>query len=226
MAENSVLDKVKKFLIDNLSVEEKIQLKNHAKEIEAEVKLEEVKAEEAPTADPSVTEVPLKDGSVLKVHGELASGTKVTIVTAEGELPATEGDLEATDGTIIKVKKEGEDAVIDTVTVVDEAALKAKEAELAEQNKVEEQVKERVTKIVEKFEAQLSAQTEEIKKYKSTVEELELKFSKQAVSLKKASDFISELTNIPTEEPIKAETNEIPRMYKGLEFLMNRQVKK
>lgn len=228
MEKPTFLNKLTTFITENFSVEEKIQLKAHAKDIE--VQLTEV-ASATPAVDPALAapavpasglEIPLADGTTLKVAGDkLDAGVEVTVVTPDGEIPAPEGELKAADGTVIKITKQGEKSIVAEVVaaVEDDAALKAKEAELA----AEDKVKERVTKIVEKFEAHMAAQTAEIAKQKETIDNLALKLSKQAVATQKAFEFVTALSNIPTEEPIKKEVV-ISKKEKALGFLLNRTV--
>lgn len=53
----------------------------------------------------AMTEMKQKDGTVLKIEGEMKEGAKVMQVdAANGEVPATDGDHELEDGTIISVK--------------------------------------------------------------------------------------------------------------------------
>jgi len=230
MEKPTFLNKLTTFITENFSVEEKIQLKAHAKEIE--VQLNEVTpatpavttpALEAPAVPTSGSEIPLADGTTLKVAGELVTGVEATVVTPDGEIPAPEGELKAMDGKVIKITKQGEKSIVAEIieAVEDDAALKAKEAELA----AEASAKERVTttKIIEKFEAQLAAQTAEMAKQKETIDNLALKLSKQAVATQKAFEFVTALSNIPTEEPIKKEVI-ISKKEKALSFLLDRKV--
>lgn len=60
---------------------------------------------EAEAGEPAVKEYRLKDGTIVKVSGELIAGSKVMVVdAAQGEIPAPDGDHELEDGTIISTK--------------------------------------------------------------------------------------------------------------------------
>lgn len=69
---------------------------------EALEKLNRFLTNQADTA--TLTSGKLSDGTEIKYPGELAVGTSVIVVTAEGELPAPDGEHTLEDGTIIKTE--------------------------------------------------------------------------------------------------------------------------
>ena len=54
--------------------------------------------------EPTLNTATLADGTQIKYPGELAVDTAITVVTAEGEVPAPDGDHTLEDGTIVKTK--------------------------------------------------------------------------------------------------------------------------
>ena len=55
----------------------------------------------------------LKDGTCLRSEGELTTGSKVTLITADGAaMEATDGEYELKDGTVVTIKS----GVIDSIT--------------------------------------------------------------------------------------------------------------
>ena len=128
-------------------------MKVKAKELFTTIKTE--KFEDAPAA-PSFVEVPLQDGTILKVGGELVAGTEVILITPEGEIPAPEGDLILADGSTIVVKKDGEKSVIAEVKPAEEMKKDTKDAPVN---------MEAIEKAIsDKFEAKFSALEKENKR--------------------------------------------------------------
>jgi hypothetical protein len=54
--------------------------------------------------EPVLNTATLADGTIIKYPGELATETAITVVTAEGEIPAPDGDHTLEDGTIVRTK--------------------------------------------------------------------------------------------------------------------------
>lgn len=141
-------------------------------------------------------EVTLKDGTVLKYTGEtLGEGSEVVLVTPEGEVPAPEGDLVHSDGSIITVSIQDGKSIVSAIKPMEQ------EAEMEAANA--KQVSERVTKIVEKFEAQFKAVTEENKKLKTDLEVTKLKLAKIAGSVIKNTEMLIEFGQLETAEAIE-----------------------
>lgn len=171
------------------SLDEKI--KATAKELFAEIKM----ADE-PTDAPATTftEVPMADGTVLKVGGELVAGSELILVTPEGEIPAPEGDLTLADGSIIVAKKEGEKTVI--------AEVKPAEDMKAEQTQAPVNMEAIEKAIGDKFASKFSSLESEIVKLKAENDALKLKVSKGAAQLVKTVEVLEAFASVPTATPI------------------------
>lgn len=171
------------------SLDEKV--KQTLKSLAAEVKDEKFSdMEEGAGQAPSYTEVPLVDGTVVKVTA-LEVGGEVIVVTPEGEIPAPEGEHQLADGTVIVTVKEGEKSVI-------------KEIKPAEEMKKETPTQEaQFAAIKEEFAAFKNEVLEENKKLKSEVEGLKLKLSKSNAMIKNTVEVIEAMAAVPTAEPIK-----------------------
>ena len=146
--------------------------KAKAKEVLAEIKI--YMAEEVQAAA-TMVEGALADGTVIKfvpdANGALGIGSDVVIVSQDGEIPAPDGDLTLADGTVVTIST-GKAVEVKAATAPAEADMNDAKA-LAD-------VKERVTKIVEKFEAQFKSQEDVIKKQNIQIENLKLKLGKLA----------------------------------------------
>lgn len=186
MSENSksAIQKFTEFINKYLPEKEKADLKTLAAEF-----AEEKPAEEAA---PSYNEIPLQDGSVLKVAGEMGPGAECLLVTPEGEVPAPEGEHTAADGSIIVVKKEGEKSVIAEVKPAAEMADQKMQAAIDELKKHIDGV------IASKF----STVDSENKKLKSELESTKLKLAKVTSQLGQTVGIVNAFANIPTDEPI------------------------
>ena len=171
------------------SLDEKV--KQTLKSLAAEVKDEKFSdMEEGAGQAPSYTEVPLVDGTVVKVTA-LEVGGEVIVVTPEGEIPAPEGEHQLADGTVIVTVKEGEKSVI-------------KEIKPAEEMKKETPTQDaQFAAIKEEFAAFKNEVLEENKKLKSEVEGLKLKVSKSNAMIKNTVEVIEAMAAVPTAEPIK-----------------------
>lgn len=169
-------------------------MKKMIKDLAAEVKTENF-ADVAPPADatgqaPSYTEVPLADGTVIKVSA-LEVGGEVLVVTPDGEMPAPEGELQLADGSVLVVAKEGEKSVIKEMKPAGQDMSKAEPT-----NQAFEAIKE-------EFAAFKNEVLEENKKLKAEVESLKLKLSKNSAIVKNTVEVIEAMAAIPTAEPIK-----------------------
>ena len=170
-------------------------VKKVIKDLAAEVKTENF-ADVAPPTDatgqaPSYTEVPLADGTVIKVSA-LEVGGEVLVVTPDGEMPAPEGELQLADGSVLEVVKEGEKSVIKEMKPAGQDM--SKNAPLQEA---------KFAALEEKFAAFEATVLEENKKLKAEVESLKLKLSKNSAIVKNTVEVIEAMAAIPTAEPIK-----------------------
>ena len=130
----------------------KLQLK---KEIEASIKLQE-------EIQLMAKEYALADGTKLKVNGELAAGTKVDVMQADGTMIPTPmtGDVEVMneDGSITVVK------VVEGVI----AEVKPKEVEMSEEDKAKKAMEDEAKKKAETaMQTQMSKQLSEIESLKN-----------------------------------------------------------
>lgn len=106
----SLKDEINKLIPDSL----KKQIKEVSQKFNQAPILTPPPANEPPV---QLQEATLTDGTVIKYNTPtLAVGSEVTIVSAEGEMPAPEGELTLQDGTIIKVVNQGGKAVVESVT--------------------------------------------------------------------------------------------------------------
>jgi len=140
----------------------------------------------------------LVDGTEVSVEGDFEVGKPLSVVTAEGAIPAPEGVHQTTDNLLVTVDEAG------VITQIEEVAPEAQEeveeeVEMSEEDKEkmeeEEEVKvemedEMIVKIVEG----LAPYFEEIKELKEKVVEMEGKFQKfskepAAKPIKKAEAF-------------------------------------
>lgn len=161
-----------------------------------------LRTEFAEVPPPSTSkEAKLQDGTVIKYTGDaLAVDSIVTIVTADGEVPAPEGELILEDGTNITVVKKGADSVVSEIETAG-----AEVTEPADMSSVEgKKVSERVTKIVEKFEAQFKAVDEEKKALKLELEALKLKVGKQGAQIITTTDMLIAFGEVETDAAIEA----------------------
>lgn len=165
-----------------------------------------------PTTEPvKLGETTLQDGTVVKYTGDkLDVGSELILVTPEGEVPAPEGDLVLADGSTVTVAIQDGKSVVATFTPAEaEAEMEAKDIK---------DVKERVTKIVEKFEAQDA----EIKGLKNTIEALKLKVSKQAALLTQNTDMLIAFSEVETDEAIETPSTVGTKKTKGIDSFLSK----
>lgn len=175
-------------------------LKAKAKEVSD--KLKEYKEYEAKFADapPTANEGALKDGTPFKYTGDkLDKGSIVTVVSEQGEVPMPAGEYVLPDDSVMIVAQEGENSVV--------AEIKAPEAEAMNNDATLTDVKERVTKIVEKFSEYESA-FNEVKSLKDTIakqniqiENLKLKVAKQGALVIGLTEFNEAFGAVETDKP-------------------------
>jgi hypothetical protein len=185
------IDKVVSFF-NSLSEDKKVA----AKELFAAVKDE--KFEDAAPAGqaPSYTEVPLEDGTILKVSA-LEVGGEVILVSPEGEVPAPEGEHKLADGSVLVVKKEGEKAVI--------AEIKP----AAEMKKDTPSTEATFAAIEEKFAALKAEALENNKALKAELEAVKLKLSKANSLIKQTVEVVEAFSSVPTAQPIAKPTQTV-----------------
>lgn len=152
---------------------------------------------EVPATPVKMGEMKLQDGTMIKYTGDtLAEGSEIIVVTPTGETPAPEGDLTLEDGSILTV------SIQDGKSIA--TALKPSEqTEEAMNSEIEKKVSERITKIVEKFEAQFKAQEALTKEQGIQIENLKLKLGKVGAQVVYNTETIHAFGEIPMEDPIE-----------------------
>lgn len=188
-------------------------LKAKAKEVSE--KLKEYKEYEAKFADapPTANEGALKDGTPFKYTGDkLDKGSIVTVVSEQGEVPMPAGEYVLPDDSVMVVTQEGENSVV--------AEVKAPEAEAMNNDATIADVKERVTKIVEKFSEYESAFNEvkslkdTVEKQKIQIENLKLKVAKQGALVVGLTEFNEAFGSVETDKPAETPVTKKQRVDK------------
>jgi len=185
------IDKVVSFF-NSLSEDKKVA----AKELFAAVKDEKFEDPAPAGQAPSYTEVPLEDGTILKVSA-LEVGGEVILVSPEGEVPAPEGEHKLADGSVLVVKKEGEKAVI--------AEIKP----AAEMKKDTPSTEATFAAIEEKFAALKAEALENNKALKAELEAVKLKLSKANSLIKQTVEVVEAFSSVPTAQPIAKPTQTV-----------------
>ncbi|MFN7912952.1 MAG: hypothetical protein ACK5QC_14115 [Bacteroidota bacterium] len=163
----------------------KLQLK---KEIEASIKLQE-------EIQLMAKEYALADGTKLKVNGELAAGTKVDVMQADGTMIPTPmtGDVEVMneDGSITVVK------VVEGVI----AEVKPKEVEMSEEDKAKKAMEDEAKKKAETaMQTQMSKQLSEIESLKNENKSLKDTVKKNTESINLLLSVFKTLEETPMQE--------------------------
>jgi hypothetical protein len=171
-------------IFNSLSEDVKKTLKDLASAVKVEM------AEDPAAPAKQMAEVPLADGSVIKVT-DLNVGGEVMVVTPEGEIPAPEGEHTLADGSVIVVAKEGEKSVIT-------------EVKPAEAMKKEEPAKDVAMEAVKNLKSEYEAKIKDIEaKFNSEIEKIKLSVSQTKANLVKTVEVVEAMAAIPTDEPAK-----------------------
>ena len=186
----------------------KLQLK---KEIEASIKLQE-------EIQLMAKEYTLADGTKLKVNGELAAGTKVDVMQADGTMIPTPmtGEVEVMneDGSMTVVK------VVEGVI----AEVEPKEMEMSEEEKAKKAMEDEAKKKDETaMQTQMSKQLSEIESLKNENKSLKDAVNKNTKSINLLLSVFNALEETPVED-IKASKKEksYEEMTKYEQVLFNR----
>lgn len=176
------------------------EMKSKAKELSDSFK--EYKTQFAADSNvPTSTDGALKDGTPFKYTGEkLDKGSIITVVTDGGEVPMPDGEYVLPDDSVMVVVNDGTNAVVSEIKAATGAEMNDDAKNLAD-------VKERVTKIVEKFEAQFKAQEETIKKQNIQIENLKLKQGRLAKDLADTFSVVEAFGAIETDDAIEKPNN-------------------
>lgn len=139
---------------------------------------------EEPQSEVQFAEATLSDGTQIKWEGDLMVGTAITVVTAEGEIPAPDGTHEMEDGTLITTVG---GVVSDLVSPSPEVEV---EMEVSQEFATVEKFNEVVSSLENKI-AELTLQFERV------VSQLE----KQSNAFSKTVDLVEKVANLPAEVP-------------------------
>jgi chromosome segregation ATPase len=165
----------------------------------------------------------LVDGTEILIEGDLSEGTKVFVITEEGNIPLPDGTYELEDGkTIISVaeglitdvSEKPEEPVEEVPTEAAEipAETPEVEVEVAPATDVEAKLKELEDKLasLEEKVNSLSASSEEIKNQNEKLEKSNLDLSEDKQKLvEKVSEFEAKLSKIDGAEPAKKSNSNV-----------------
>jgi hypothetical protein len=193
------------------SIKEKVfdKLPDSVKQILKDVatRIEEYKTEFNETSQAQAatsTEGTLKDGTPFKYTGDsIAKGSILTIVTEGGEVPMPDGEYVLPDDSTMVVINDGTNAVVSEIKP-------AAASEMGDEAKNLADVKERVTKIVEKFEAEIASVKNENKLLKVQIENLKLKQGKLAKEIIDQFSIMQAFGEMETDKPAEKPINGKP----------------
>jgi hypothetical protein len=186
----------------------KLQLK---KEIEASIKLQE-------EIQLMTKEYALADGTKLKVNGELAAGTKVDVMQADGTMIPT-----PMNGEVEVMNEDGSMTVVKVVEGVI-AEVEPKEMEMSEEEKAKKAMEDEAKKKDETaMQTQMSKQLSEIESLKNENKSLKDAVNKNTKSINLLLSVFNALEETPVED-IKASKKEksYEEMTKYEQVLFNR----
>lgn len=162
-------------------------MKLKAKELSDSFKEYQTQFEETPAA---AVEGTLKDGTPFKYTGDtIAKGSIVTVVTEGGEVPMPDGEYVLPDDSVM---------IVTGGAVSDVKAAQAEE--MNTETATDKAVSERITKIVEKFEAVEKAWEAKFAKQNNIIESLKLKQGKLAKDLHDTFSVVESFGMIETDE--------------------------
>jgi|688.fasta_scaffold02274_33 hypothetical protein len=163
----------------------KLQLK---KEIEASIKLQE-------EIQLMTKEYALADGTKLKVNGELAAGTKVDVMQADGTMIPT-----PMNGEVEVMNEDGSMTVVKVVEGVI-AEVKPKEMEMSEEDKAKKAMEDEAKKKAETaMQTQMSKQLSEIESLKNENKSLKDAVNKNTESINLILSVFKTLEETPMQE--------------------------
>ncbi len=150
----------------------------------------EAAPEPAPTPAPDAPDpvaYTLKDGTTIKLLGNLDPGTQVLVETPDGDQPAPDGELELSDGTLL------------TITNGLIAAIETPQQETEEKNGGEQPDEIQFTP-TDQLKAKILAIEKEITAFRES-------FVKQNTAQKELLDLVSAIATLPSVEPISTPKN-------------------
>ena len=170
-------------------------MKAKAKELSDSFKEYKTEFAETPHVSEATTEATLKDSTPFKHTGDkLEKGCIVTVVTESGEVPMPDGEYTLPDDSVMVVINDGTNAVVSEIK-----QAVAQSAETA----MDKAVSERITKIVEKFEAVEKAWEAKFKLQNNIIEALKLKQGKLAKDLADTFSVVEAFGMIETDSAIE-----------------------
>lgn len=173
--------------------------------MEAKKALEQIKsllfADEAPVATQEEVTIEfaegvLADGTIVKFD-KLEAGGQISVVLADGEVPAPVGEHELEDGTIVVVAEEGVIAEVKMPELVEEEVVVSEEMS-ADPEEGEEEVS---------AEPQPDRFAEITEAFNTKVAELESRIANQDQALKQLVEFMEALTQKETAKETQAPKN-------------------
>jgi hypothetical protein len=149
----------------------------------------EAPTEEEPKTSVEMTEATLKDGTKIKVSGDIAQGSKILIVAEDGsEMPAPNGEHILDDGSIINVT----DGIIDSVVPAEGEADDSKVGMEEEFSKL----KVSYSELEAKYKSLLESSETKFKE----IDSLKQDFAKMKNVQKATYDVIESIAGMPAEE--------------------------
>lgn len=133
----------------------------------------------------------LKDGTQIKWDGELAVGTEILVVTAEGEIPAPDATHELENGTLVTTAN----GVVSEIVSQEEPQIEVE----VENGKKEKMSNEDLEKLNEKMDSLVS----EISNLKNQLNSAFEQIANHKNAISSAVDVIEKFASSSNEEPIK-----------------------
>lgn len=173
-------------------------------------------------------EIPLKDGTLIRVDGDMTVGATVYVQSPDGEIPLPDGDYELESGEILSAKDGKIEAIVDVVdteeapdvigeTPVSEivAPMMTKEVKLPIVEPVIEPV---IEPLVVEERVEVIDNTVEIK---ASIEALTIKFNEELEKLRSEVEFIKQKTLVVELKKNKIIENETISRFDVIKNLKN-----
>jgi len=139
-------------------------------------------ASSAASNDATSVSYNLKDGTAIKVIGDLAQGSEVLVNTADGDQPAPDGELELSDGTLISI-------VGGLITEIE-----TPNQEIDEKNGGANPDETRFA-VAQKLESKITELEKELASFKQT-------FNRHLSAQKALIELVGQLAALPADEPV------------------------
>jgi len=138
-------------------------------------------------SDPAQTSYNLKDGTPIKVVGNLAAGSAVLVSGTDGDTPAPDGELELSDGTVISVTG----GLITEIETAGQAIDEQNGGDAPDESQ---------------FKA-ISGLQNKIAEIENKINAFRESFGKQAIAQKELLDLVTVLAELPANEPASKPKN-------------------